>query len=206
MEPRCTIAQAFDAAARAHPDGLALICAGKRFTHGQLEDLAERLARGLHRLGVRTGDRVVIFMPHCPQWLASWLAVQRLGAVCVPVSHFYGSDDLEYIVQDCGAHTIVCMDTNIGCVQQVDPAAGLRRAVVASPTDVLDPDSLAPAALPGRPNQDRSPASLDVSVFPELLVDGDQPLPALSVDPAETAELLYTGGTTGVPRECRSRT
>ena len=220
MNPAPTIAQAFTASMRAHPERPALICAGQRFTHGQLNDLAERLARGLHRWGVVAGDRVVIFMPHCPQWLVAWLAVQHLGAVCVPVSHFYGPDDLEYIVEDCGARIIVCMDSNVDCVAQVKPEAGLRRAVVASLSDVLDPGgvrpgglgaggldpggadagSADPAAPGGRAAAAHSHAFLEISPFSDLLVDGDEPLPALSIDPAETAELLYTGGTTGIPK------
>lgn len=200
MKPAPTIAQAFAASVRAHPERPALICAGQRFTHGQLDDLVGRLARGLHRWGVVAGDRVVIFMPHCPQWLVAWLAVQYLGAVCVPVSHFYGPDELEYIVEDCGARIIVCMDSNVGCVEQVKPEAGLRRAVVASLSDVLDPGNVDPAAPAGRAAAARPDAFLEISLFPDLLADGDEPLPPLSVDPAETAELLYTGGTTGIPK------
>ena len=100
----------------------------------------------------------------------------------------------------------------------------MRRAVVASLSDVLDPGGVRPGGLgaggldpggidPPRPAAPTLPRPAAAprrrptrTPFwkslrsPTCLSDGDGPLPILSIDPAETAELLYTGGTTGIPK------
>ena len=56
---------------------------GKGQTYGELDDQVRAAAAGLQKLGVGKGDRVAILLPNCPQHVAAFFAVQKLGAVVV---------------------------------------------------------------------------------------------------------------------------
>ncbi len=99
-----------------HPDRTALVFLGARFTYRRLRELVDRFAAALHALGVGRQDRVMLYLSNCPQWVIANFAVQRLGAVVVPVSPIYTSHELEYMIEDAGVETVVCQDTNFGYV------------------------------------------------------------------------------------------
>src|ERR1700743_1135480 len=55
-------------------------------TYAEVAERAERLSEGLFGIGVRRGDRVAIWMTNRPEWIISYFAVMRLGAVLVPLN------------------------------------------------------------------------------------------------------------------------
>ena len=68
---------------------------GAETTYGQLGDQVARAAEGLRRLGVRTGDRVALVLPNCPQHVVAFYAALRFGAVVVEHNPLYTPDELE---------------------------------------------------------------------------------------------------------------
>ena len=60
----------------------------------------------------------MLYLPNTPQWVIANFAVQRLGAVVVPVSPIYTARELRFMVEDAGVETIVCLDTNFGYVHE----------------------------------------------------------------------------------------
>src|SRR5512143_3259208 len=129
-ELNSSIAEGFRAPAARRPGHTALIFLGERSSYARLDAWSDALAGALARRGVRPGDRVLLYAPHCPQWIVAWLATQKLGAVAVPVTHFYGPEELRYIASDSGAETAVCMDTNFGHLDKVLGDTPLRQVVV----------------------------------------------------------------------------
>ena len=194
-----SIAGAFREVAARAPSRTALVFLGERSSYARLDAWSDALAAALHRRGVAAGDRVMIYLPHCPQWVVAWLAVQKLGAVAVPVTHFYGSDDLRYIANDCGAATVFCTDANFGHLDKVLRDTGLRRVVVTGVADLLPAWKRWLGHLLDRIPGGRFRTGADVLGFRGLLGEGAAP-PAVAVAPRQTAEMLYTGGTTGRPK------
>ncbi len=194
-----SIAGAFREVAARVPSRAALVFLGERVSYARLDRLSDALAAALHRRGVGAGDRAVIYAPHCPQWVIAWLALQKLGSVAVPVTHFYGSADLRYIACDSGAETIFCMDTNFGHLDRVLRETPLRRVVVTGVADLLPAWKRWLGHLLDRIPRGRVRRGADVLSFRALLRERAEP-PALAVEPSETAEMLYTGGTTGHPK------
>ena len=90
----------------------------------------------MHRLGVSKGDKAILYLSNCPQWVIAWFALLRIGAVAIPISPIYTPLDLKYMANDSGAETIFCLDTNFGYVTQVLPETGLKRVIV---TNIADP-------------------------------------------------------------------
>jgi len=76
------------------PDKDALIYYGKRFSYMELDQIVDRLATALHDLGVNKGDKVTIFLPNCPQYLFSYFALQRIGAVLVSANPMFKKIEL----------------------------------------------------------------------------------------------------------------
>ena len=69
--------EVFEKTAEKHPNKTALIYLGERYTFAKIKVLAERLAASLSELGVKRGDRAVIYLPHTPQWVITWLSLIR---------------------------------------------------------------------------------------------------------------------------------
>jgi fatty-acyl-CoA synthase len=91
------LAGRFDSQAIAHPDRW-----------------SRQLARGLHEIGVRPGERVALVVDNRPEFVAVKLAVARLGAVAVPVNFSYRADELAAVLNSCEASVLISIDAAIG--------------------------------------------------------------------------------------------
>jgi long-chain acyl-CoA synthetase len=70
----------------------------KRWTYRELLACVNRMAGGLSRHGVRQGDRVVLALPNCPEYVISFFALHKLGALVVNAGPLMGSDDLRHLI------------------------------------------------------------------------------------------------------------
>jgi len=153
-----------------------------RGTLGEIDLLARRLARGLRERGIGPGDPVAFQAPNWPEAAATFYAVAYLGAVVVPIVHFYGSKEVSYILRRTGVKALVTAD-RFGHLDFVENLAAMR-------TDLPD---LEWAAVIG---DDPGAGNLR---FADLLAD--EPLDApVAVDPASPALIAYTSGTTADPK------
>ncbi len=198
MSP-ASIAEAFRSSAARVPGKTAIHFLGERYSFARLDALSDALAAALHRRGVQAGHRVILYAPHCPQWILGWLATQKLGAVAVPVTHFYGADDLRYIALDSGAETAICTDTNFGHLDRVLEETPLRQVVVTRVPDLLPAWKRGLGHLLDRFPSGKVREGADVLSLPALLAEGGKP-PPLDAGGSDVAEMLYTGGTTGHPK------
>ena len=127
----------FDQMSRRYPDNTAVHYLGQHFSFSQIRDLSERFAGALVELGVKKGDRVMVYLPNCIQWVVAFLGIQKMGAVIVPVSPIYTSHELDYMIKDSGAETIICQDTNFCYASDVSADSGLKRIIVTNLVDLL---------------------------------------------------------------------
>ncbi len=198
-----SIASVFFAAAAKRTEKTAVIYLGTSFSYGRVIELATRFASALSRLGVGPGCKVVLYLPNSIQWVVSWLGIQRLGAVPVPITPIYTPHDLKYIANDSGAECIVCMDTNFGYVMQVLPETAIRSVIVSNLADLLPAWKRAFGFLFDVVPRGRVQRLNSVHFLRKLLSQGLSDLSALP-DPGrggtQTAEILYTGGTTKFPK------
>ncbi len=194
-----SIGEAFRATAARAPGRTSLVFLGESYSLARLDALSDALAGALATRGVEAGARVIIYLPHAPQWVIAWLAVQKLGAAAVPVTPFYGADDLRYLARDSGAETAVCADTNFGHLDRVRAETPLRRIVVARMADLLPGWKRFLGHVLDRLPKGKVRAGEDVLSFRDLVAEGRAP-PARAVKGEDVAQLLYTGGTTGFPK------
>jgi long-chain acyl-CoA synthetase len=196
-----SIYEQFEKVCRDLPDKAALIYLGKIYTFSELREAVENLATHLHRLGIRKGDKAVLYLSNCPQWVIAWLALLRVGAVAVPISPIYTPIDLKYMANDSGAETVFCLDTNFGYVTQILPETGIKRIIV---TNLADPLPLWKRLIGLGFNKipfGKVARGEHIFSFGSLLKsDSASSLPPTKVEGEEMFQMLYTGGTTGLPK------
>ncbi|HEX6711066.1 MAG TPA: long-chain fatty acid--CoA ligase [Rubrobacter sp.] len=173
----------FRHAAEEHRGKTALSFYGTTIEFERLQALVEKLAASLSASGVSKGDRVALMLPNCPQYVISFLATVRLGAIVTQINPMYVEREIEHILNDSGAETIVVYADVYGRVKTILPGTQLQNVIVVD--------------FKGEPQGlDRGHRS-----FGDFLASDADPAPEVEIDPPEdVAALQYTGGTTGVSK------
>ena len=137
MRSHQDIYSTFAATADRRGDHPAVIYLGSKFSYSRIRELAGRLAAALTDLGVASGQTVMMYIPNSIHWVISWLAIQKIRAVSLPITPIYTPHDLKYIANDSNAETIICADTNFGYVTSVLPDTRLKRVIVSNAAELL---------------------------------------------------------------------
>lgn len=98
-------------------------------TYREMHDLAASTATGLHRLGVRQGDNVVVWMPNGIDCLRVWFGINWLGATYVPINTAYKGSLLAHVLKNAGAEIIIAHASLAGLLKDVNTAS-LKQVVV----------------------------------------------------------------------------
>lgn len=202
--------------ARERPDERGLLFLGRAWTWRQLYDDAQALAGGLASLGVTRGDRVLLFMQNCPQYVIAFYAAMRLDAVVVPANPMYHGPEVAHYVGDSGATVGIASADIAGELVEGSALAepgGLTHLVVFDLVDGMPPDVEAAAA--GWPQSWRDWLLPRVArpVAPGLLLHEWRDLVAPGATPStpvvnrgdDLALIGYTSGTTGLAKGCLQR-
>ncbi|HEY4928241.1 MAG TPA: acyl-CoA synthetase [Acidimicrobiales bacterium] len=162
------------ARAAEHPDRPAVIMvgSGQVTTYRELDERSNQLARALRKAGLEVGDHLALMMENGSAFLEVAWAAQRAGLYYTALNSHLRRDEAQYILEDCGASALVI-------------TAGL--ADVASALD-----------LDGVPLRIVAGGAVDGFTSYEEVLDGEPPTPL--DDEAEGREMLYSSGTTGVPK------
>src|SRR4051812_32911605 len=169
--PRSVWAMVADAASR-NPDGEALICGDRRMTWREVMRQSARIAAGMQKLGLQTGDRVALLLGNRIEFVLAMLGAAHLGLVTVLLSTRQQKPEIAYVLTDCGARLLIHEATLADRL----PDAG----------DV--PDLLHRISVDDR----------GTSAFFDLAANEPVPEPA-DVGEEDIAMILYTSGTTGRP-------
>ena len=170
----------------------ALVAAGRTFTYRELHDLCDRVAGGLRELGVRPGDRVSLYSPNRWEWVVTYHAALRAGAVVNPINVMLTPEEVAFVLNDCGAAAIFTSGEKAEVIAGLTRDVPSLRRVISFDAASFAPASFAPASF--------HPAGGDVTAFDDLLghpaVEQDGPRPA----PGDLSTIGYTSGTTGHPK------
>jgi long-chain acyl-CoA synthetase len=190
----------FDRMSEIYPRRTALIYLGEFFTYGRLRNLSERFAGALRSMGVCKGERVMIYIPNCIQWVIAFLGIQKIGAVIVPVAPIYTSYEITYMIKDAGVSTVICTDTNFCYVKESMRETDIKQVVVTNMADLLPVWKRWIGVLFDKIPSGKVEGDSRVSSFRSLLKHAPLQKPA-DIDPVnDLSYILYTGGTTGFPK------
>lgn len=175
---------------------------GRRYSYAQLAGAVRRVATGLAALGYGKGDRIGLFLPNVPHYLAAYHGALRLGATVVNFSPLYTVDELCHQVEDSGTRVLFTVSATalLPNALAVLEKSGLERLVVGSVAGALPPAKSIAYRLFKRREVAERPADPRVLAFSRLIAN-DGALPPPAIDPARDVALIqYTGGTTGTPK------
>lgn len=99
----------------------ALFFEGKKITYEQLNENVNKLANGLKDLGICKGDRVAIMLPNIPEFVYSFYAIQKIGAIAVPFNTMYKGREIIHILNDCGAKAIIALTNFAPLINEIKP-------------------------------------------------------------------------------------
>src|SRR5437879_9678086 len=116
--------------AERYPEHVAVVSKEVNLTYRELEALVNAFANALRELGVSKGQKVCLFMTNRAEYVISWFAVTRVGAIVSPINPSYKDREVSYQIDD---------SESVAVVGQHDllPLVEARRADMPHPTDVL---------------------------------------------------------------------
>lgn len=153
---------------------LLLTLNGHSISYAQIDDLSSRLARYFNDLGIQVGDRVSVQVKKSPAALALYLACLRGGFVFHPLNTGYQASELDYFFSNAKPSIIICDEESVSLIQELAQKADIQHVLT------LNADS----------HGSLIEQSKDISSLP-ILVERDKD---------DIAALLYSSGTTGVPK------
>jgi len=158
------------------PDKVAIVFEGKRYTFSQLNERVNRLANALSNLGVSKGDRVAILQVNCNQHVETCFAVAKLGAIYIPLNFRVKGGELTYMLNSSEANTLFVGERYIDLINSISPN-------LASVHHFISLEK-----------------KHDGMLYYDDMISSPAEEVTTDIGDDDTTILLYTAGTTGLPK------
>lgn len=176
--PEVPLFELLSSGATEHPNNIAFSYQDHSLTYQELDTATSKLAVGLNKLGIKTRDRVALFLPNSLEFIIGYYGILKAGGIVTPANPLYKADDLKYQLNDSGAIAIITDANSYPRVKEIKDDTKLEAVILADSRGI------------------KGTASLK-----EILSSHPPDLPKPDVKPKEdTAVVSYTGGTTGLPK------
>ncbi|MHA1272374.1 MAG: AMP-binding protein [Promethearchaeota archaeon] len=197
--------------AEKYPDSQVIYFEGFHLTYKELDELIDQFATGLSKLGVKKGDVVVIDLPNMPQYIIAHFAILRIGAISNPILPVNRFVEIVHQVNDSKAKVMVILDVLYEehlHGKDLSKMPTLEK-IILTRTDEYLPKAKAKLGkllgkIPMMKEWPKKIGNIEFKRFQDVIESGIPiNIPEINVDlKKDPAILIYTGGTTGVPKGC----
>ena len=172
------------------------------WTYTELVERVQLAAANCVRLGINSGDRVMLVLPNCPEYVVAWFALQWLGVEVVPVNPLYSATELAQLAEKSDAQAVIALDMRLPAAVELTRRCHIPLLIVTTLSSHLPAYMRWPyrlkLALRGRI---RAASGTRMESFTELYQSHVTPIAEpLHTNPDCPAVLQPTGGTTGSPK------
>jgi len=166
--------------AKFHPHYNAIICGddGREYNWMELDELINKFGNSLKKMGVKKGDVVAIYLPNSPEFIITYFAVIRIGAIVLPFNIQFKTCEIFTILNNSGAKVLV------GASEEVEQYVIPKKFLFTSLEKII---------TVGKPIND----TFD---FYAMITDSSPELETVDCNPNDLACLIYTSGTCGTPK------
>ncbi|HBE44934.1 MAG TPA: AMP-binding protein [Deltaproteobacteria bacterium] len=154
------------------PEHPALCEAGSEITYRALNERVNRIASSLIKMGIKIGEHVGLCVPNSIDWIAFYFGILKAGAVAVTYSSLLSKDELAFLVEHSKPKFIFTTDDKLPALENMRGSAGLEK-IICSGGDLT---------------------------LHHIIEKGTVSFKAIDRSRNDTAAILYTGGTTGIPK------
>ncbi len=162
-----------------YPDACAIVFEGQRWTYRELNERVNRLANALAALGFAKGSRAAVLAENTSKYLETYFAAAKLGMSVTPLNFRLSEEEIVHIVRDSESSCFLIGDS------QVERAMKIRERLPGIRTWI------------GFDSESKNLLGYEKMI---ASASGQEPTPAVAVDENDLAVLMYTGGTTGLPK------
>ena len=165
--------------ALAHPDKTALIFDDRQWSFKQINERANAVANGLLDMGVKEGDRVMLFLPNCTEFFFWYFGIVKMGAIVNPLNVMLKERELDYLIGDCKPEVIVT-----------------TRELAEEPLKIFRHDDCSARKMVMIGGEEDDP----ILNYESWVSEQSREFDSVRVEQDDVAAILYTSGTTGLPK------
>lgn len=163
--------------ARKFPNKTSVVFGDKRLTYKEVDDRANAFANSLLRMGVKRGDRVVLLADNTYEWIEMYFAPAKASATFVPINTTAVPREMEFVLNYVSPKVLILQPRFLDMIQSMKSRLSSIESYVVMSADV-----------PGMENYER------------LIRENSKEEPVVEIDPLDIGLIIFTGGTTGMPR------
>lgn len=199
--PEVPLYTILDNAAKEYPNQTSMIFMGREVSYGEFYDATERFGKALiEEFNVKKGEVIALYLPNCPQFAIAYYAIIKVGGIVTTINPLYTPRELAYQIKDSDAKLLISLDLFKENVEAILDEVDLDAVIYTGIEEYLPGIK----AFLYKTFKKRVKVVIDGKFyynFKRLLIKYSGPTPKPEINPKEdVAALLYTGGTTGVPK------
>jgi long-chain acyl-CoA synthetase len=152
----------------------------KNYTYRDLIQISDKIGNALYELGIRKGDSVGLMTSNCPEFLFCSVGILETGATIIPINPLLKEDDIAHIIRDSGnLKAVFVHKTNYRTMKKALKDFNMENIILIQASEAKEGTTTLEKLIEGK-----------AAKPPDVIIDPDNDL----------ATLLYTGGTTGLPK------
>ncbi len=171
-----------------HADKTAIVFGDKKYSYAQLNALANQVANGLKKTGIRKGDKVALTCPNLPYFPFIYYGILKTGATVVPLNVLFKRREITYHLEDSDAKAYFCFQGTAELPMGLEGWEAFKRVDTCENFWMITADPAAASPITGS------------QTFASLITDQPATFDTVQTNPEDGAVILYTSGTTGHPK------